>query len=86
MFTLGVTGSGKVFISDIITDETHTVFGESSNPGIIPFSLKGLFEAIESQKATVFAAYGKTNHSALTLIVFLQMHTIKMASVFMQRI
>jgi hypothetical protein len=33
--------------------QTHTVFGESANPGIIPLSLRGLFDAIEEQKATV---------------------------------
>jgi hypothetical protein len=53
LFTLGVTGSGKVSPPESLIDETHTVFGESANPGIIPFSLKRLFEATEEQKATV---------------------------------
>jgi hypothetical protein len=56
LFTLGVTGSGKVpLYSFCDTDKTHTVFGETGNPGITPFALKGLFEAIEEQKATVFS-------------------------------
>jgi Kinesin motor domain len=53
LFTLGVTGSGKVLSVYAVADETHTVFGESANPGIIPLSLKGLFEAIATQRATV---------------------------------
>jgi len=46
------------------------VFGESNNPGIIPFSLKELFQVIDAQKADVICSLIITtaNISASTLI------------------
>jgi len=54
---LGLLGQER-YISKMVVkaNQTHTVFGESGNPGIIPLSLKGLFEAIEDQKASVLSA------------------------------